>query len=1346
MEQVKQFLTKWSKQSMALMIIAIIFIGLSGLVQAQSESAILHSNNSPNSTTPFYFLDGSLADGESVTGQYPLFTSQRDFNFSVTISGMGPADLEIRNGSGQLIWQESVAAGETVWGSGTLTQGTNSIQIVNQGAGATNYTVNLYNLPAAPYVWHGMAAGAGVNSQTRIQFPQSGLYTFDLGVDAGRYQFHINNDYIQKTAETDTAVTYFIPAGTHNLTIVQDSTLGTDWEVAISSIGAAADSLPYTKSGGELGGVGNDFTAEWLPIHLADATAVNLAFTLDGTAADGLTLTAYSGATGSTELLTLDEALAGETVWASVDLPAGTSRLHLLANGANTDPLTYELTLYSLPTAAYTWSGTADADGLNSQARVTFADSGIYTFTLNVAAGRYQFQVNEEYILKTAESDTAVAYFIPAGTHDLTLVQDSTTGTDWQIVISDVTTAADSLPYTKSGGEIGGVGNDFTAEWLPIHLAEGRAANLEIMIDGEPGDEVSLALYNDGSNTPDFVLDRVLGSEIMWANVSLSAGTNRLYLSSTGNTQPLSYDFTLTDLPVTNFEWSGRSLAAGLNAAVMIDFAESGLYRFEIESSTGFANLMLDGATLLNAAPLTSPRLGTAYDLAVAAGDQVVQVIQDSDYPATDWSASVTLVAPESEFFTFTGTLAAGETVVPIFPLPQGQRNFNFVLMSDDEPVGLTLTDSNGAQVWAGTGLAGETLWGTGTFTAGDNTIALTNQGGNDTAVSLIFYHLPTAPYTWVGLADAAGENSHIRTTFDESGLYTFDLGVVDGRYQLVVNEEYIRKTAETTSTVTYYIPAGTHDLYIEQDSTEGADWSIDISSVGAGADRLPYTKSGGDIGGTANDFTSEWLPLHLTEATAVNLAVSLMGTADDQAMLQIYDAGNLVTPTLTLPVVYTDETVWATVDLPSGTSLIYLAAMGTNNDPVSYELTIDTIPAAPTTWSGSAHALGLNSEARLTFEQSGLYTFDLGVGNGRYQLLVNQDYIQKTAETDSDVTYYIPAGTHLFQLVQDETSGADWSIDISAVGDAADSLPYTKQGGDLGGVGNQFVAEWLPIFTGTAVATNIELSLDGAATDALHLHVYDMNGTQIATMSPLYGGETVWGSFDLPATGAHLYLVADAANTDSLAYDLTISSLPLPTYSWSGFSRDIGTNSVIRLHTAINGTYLVQVDIPQGFVNVDIDINGLPLINQSLTSAYYEFEVPLPSGVHTFTTVQQPSFASSSWTITTTLLMADAPTVTAVDPDTGHNDEDTAVTIHGTNFLAGVTAYLVWGDESYALTNLVYVSATELTAVVPAGLDIGVYDLMVVNPDEQSATLADGYTVIPPATSFLYLPLIMNP
>ena len=1345
MEQNRQPLFIWSVQRIAFILMAIIFIGLNGLAQAYSESTPPPINNSPNST-PFYSLNGSLASGESITGQYPLFTSQREFNFRIAINGVGPADLEVRNGSDQLIWQASAAAGETVWGSGTLTQGTNSIEIVNQGAGTTSYTVHLYDLPTTPFDWHGVADGVGVNSEARIHFPQSGLYTFDLGLGNGRYQLFLNNDYIQKTAETDAAVTYFIPAGTHDLTLVQDSTLGADWQVVISGVGAAADSLPYAKSGGELGGNNNDFGSEWLPIHLTETTAVNLALSVDGTAADSLTLTAYSGAAGNTELLTLDEALAGETIWASLDLPAGTSRLHLMANGANADPLTYELTLYSLPTAAYTWSGTAAANGLNSQTRVTFADSGIYTFTLNAHDGRYQFQVNEAYIQKTAETDTAVAYFIPAGTHDLTLVQDSAEGADWQVIISDVNAAADSLPYTKSGGEIGGVGNDFTDEWLPIHLADGRAANLEIMIDGEPGDEISLALYNDGSNMPDFVLDRVLGSEIMWANVNLSAGTNRLYLSSNGNDQPLSYAFTLTDLPMTNFEWSGRSLAAGLNSAVMIDFAESGLYRFEIESSTGFANLMLDGVTMLNAAPLASPRLGTTYDLAVTAGDQVVGVVHNNNYDATNWSASVTLVTPESQFFTFTGTLAAGETVTPVFPLPQGERDFNFVLMSDGEPVGLTLTDSNGAPVWNGTVLAGETLWGTGTFTAGDNTIALTNQGGADTAVSLTFYHLPTAPYTWTGLADAAGENSHIRTMFGESGLYTFDLGLVDGRYQLVVNNDYIRKTAETISTVTYYIPAGTHDLYLEQDSSTGADWSVAISGVGAGANSLPYTKSGGDLGGASNNFTGEWLPLHVTKTTAVNLAVSLTGTADDQAMLQIYDADNLITPTLTLPVIYTGETVWATVDLPSGTSLIQVAAMGSNADPVSYMLTIDTVPTAPTSWNGRAHVAGLNSEARLTFDQSGLYTFDLGALNGRYQLLVNQGYIQKTVETDSEVTYYIPAGTHLFQLVRDETSGVDWSIDISAVGAAVDSLPYPKQGGNLGGIGNQFVEEWLPIFIGSPVATNIELSLGGAVTDALHLHVYDMAGKHIATMSPLYGGETVWGSFDLPATGAHLHLVADKANINGLTYDLTIKSLPLPTYSWGGHSRNVGTNSLIRLDTEISGIYLVQVDIPQGFVNLNIGLNGVPLTHNSLSSAYYEFEVPLPSGVHTFTTVQQPSFASSSWTITTTLVLADGPTVTAVAPDTGHNDEDTAVTIHGTNFIDGVTAYLVQGDESYALTGLVYHSATELTAVVPAGLDVGVYDLMVINLDEQSATLVAGYTVIPPAMTFIYLPLIMKP
>jgi len=84
------------------------------------------------------------------------------------------------------------------------------------------------------------------------------------------------------------------------------------------------------------------------------------------------------------------------------------------------------------------------------------------------------------------------------------------------------------------------------------------------------------------------------------------------------------------------------------------------------------------------------------------------------------------------------------------------------------------------------------------------------------------------------------------------------------------------------------------------------------------------------------------------------------------------------------------------------------------------------------------------------------------------------------------------------------------------------------------------------------------------------------------------------------------------------------------------------------------------------------------------------------------------------------------APTVTAVDPASAPNDLDTPIVITGTGFTAGLTVTL----GSTRLPDATWVSATMLTATVPWGLDPGVYTLTVTNPDGQSGSLPNAFTV----------------
>ena len=106
-------------------------------------------------------------------------------------------------------------------------------------------------------------------------------------------------------------------------------------------------------------------------------------------------------------------------------------------------------------------------------------------------------------------------------------------------------------------------------------------------------------------------------------------------------------------------------------------------------------------------------------------------------------------------------------------------------------------------------------------------------------------------------------------------------------------------------------------------------------------------------------------------------------------------------------------------------------------------------------------------------------------------------------------------------------------------------------------------------------------------------------------------------------------------------------------------------------------------------------------------------------------------------WTTHGAVLQVDltvfpTPTVASVDPDSLSSGIARGVTVAGAGFWATPTVDLVAGAEPIALTGVVFVHSAELTATVPAGTPLGTYDVVVTNPDGQSAVLEEGLTVIP--------------
>src|SRR5438105_496302 len=84
----------------------------------------------------------------------------------------------------------------------------------------------------------------------------------------------------------------------------------------------------------------------------------------------------------------------------------------------------------------------------------------------------------------------------------------------------------------------------------------------------------------------------------------------------------------------------------------------------------------------------------------------------------------------------------------------------------------------------------------------------------------------------------------------------------------------------------------------------------------------------------------------------------------------------------------------------------------------------------------------------------------------------------------------------------------------------------------------------------------------------------------------------------------------------------------------------------------------------------------------------------------------------------------APPPTVSAISPNSGTAAGGTAVTITGTNFLAGATVSL----GGTAATGVTVVSSTSITATTAAHA-AGTVNVVVTNTDAQSGTLTNGYT-----------------
>jgi hypothetical protein len=992
------------------------------------------------SATPFFQMEIDLQPGQIVHPTYTQIGSDREINFSVTVSGTSSIELAIANGDGES-WRGDVGSGETLWGTTTLTVGSNQFSLQNSGETTAQIIFKLYNLTEAPYLWQGKSLAAGQNSEARVHFPQSGLYHFDFSVNNGsRYEFLLDERYIRKMVTGPASVAYYVEAGIHDLHLVQDGTgSAVEWQVDIRYSGMASDELPYQKSGAEI-------TEEWLPIFIDSATPVNLVITTTQSISATLNVEVVNAAgapiAGSNRVV-----IGGETLWSTLNLAEGINLIHLTAQNGVVD---YTLVADAIPAAPYVWQGKAVASGQNSQARVIFPTDGLYTFDFSNASGRHQFLVGDKFIQKTVESTTRVAYFVPAGAHRVAVVPDAAQGADWSVTISAVGAATDSLPYTKKGGSLGGAGNGFSSEWLPVALAEATQVNISIKTTGKLSDTLRLDVYPVDSQTPSASYP-ILGGEKAWTTFPLTAGTNRLHLVATGNTGPMTYDLSLRAMPADGqASWDGVARDNGHHSTITIDFPEDGIYSFSLQAETGFANLLLDDVDLgavRSTAPAVAPdsddrqasAIAALYERTVTAGPHEIRVVQDSSFPATRWKATIAAAAgsADNSFLTFTGTLAAGASINQLYGALAEPLDFNFSMTANGGDVALEMIGGSGAPLWGETILNGETIWGSATLTE-LNQIRVSEVSSATANIDLELAYLPSVDTTWQGKANPGGVDSHIRVDFPNSGLHTFSFGKEgSGRYQFLANNQFIQKTVEADTEVAYFVPAGVHDLYIRPDNGDGADWSVSIRADEEAADTLPYTKVGGSIGGVDNDFSAEWLPVHLGSDTRVNVVITATGSVSDSLLLQIWDGSN---NTMTAQPIWGTETVWSTTLLPADARL-HLLANANNGELLNYEIAVHPIPEIDYGWTGRSLAAGINPEVQLVAPVNGIYRVAVSIFEGFIdfgQIAPVPPLSQR--QGDGNITFDLPLDAGVYSFVGQQSRDlpvSRWAVDVSLLAPA---------------------------------------------------------------------------------------------------------------------------------------------------------------------------------------------------------------------------------------------------------------------------------------------------------------------
>lgn len=218
------------------------------------------------------------------------------------------------------------------------------------------------------------------------------------------------------------------------------------------------------------------------------------------------------------------------------------------------------------------------------------------------------------------------------------------------------------------------------------------------------------------------------------------------------------------------------------------------------------------------------------------------------------------------------------------------------------------------------------------------------------------------------------------------------------------------------------------------------------------------------------------------------------------------------------------------------------------------------------------------------------------------------------------------------------------------------------------------------------------------------------------ATATPVPPTPTATSTSTATATATPVPPTPTATSTITVTVTPVLSVAPVVISIVPNNGSDSGVTNI-----TIRGANFV--DTPQAF------IGNTALTGVSRISAFEllgQAPAGLAPGVYTVR-VCTPNSSCGLLPVSYTVL-GSGPVLNGLTPNQGYNDAPNEITLYGFNFQPSISVAI----DSHPLTEVVRVASTQVRAVVPAGLLAGNYDVVIRNPNvDSAATLTDAYIVL---------------